>query len=440
MDRPPFVPGTPPGGTAPRGLLGPRLPGVLLVPALLACEPPPEPPFLCAPAPRLTVYAGEWASGDVCFEDPEGAELKISMSLSNHLPLAQVQLVGRREVRVLGSSPGATTLTITATDPDSLKAVADVHVVVPNRAPAGTLDDVDVPARFGVRIDLSEHFSDPDGQPLGYSASSAAPSVVDVSVSDSLLRLEHSGGEGSARISVTASDGEDSVTTAFDATVVPPELVLSDEFDSAGSLDDWTLDDYSRAKIEDGYLVLTADSAGYNGLAGREFGGTAVEWIVDITLRTTDADAQAGFLVPTGIVPFGAYMFLLGEADIPGLPPVNWIFLWWDSRPGRWITDDWAYGKSGHIRDFGDMEVSLSMTRTGVRATVGGRLLFERDWGGGALRARATGLFLVTRPEDEGDVASSMNRVQLITPVFVEDSAPDVSARPRPADLRVMRR
>ena len=401
---------------------------------LLACEP--QPPFACAQVPELTVFVGEWAGVDLCFEDPEGAQLDLASFVQDTIPLGQVQLTRLGHLRVLARSPGSTIVTITATDPDGLRATVDVPVLVPNRAPTGSLHDFRISTRFRRTIVLTRHFRDPDGLPLYFRASSSAPSVVHAEVSaDSLLRLTPLESQGSARISVTVSDGVDSLTTSSEAMVVPPVPVLSDEFDSAASLDHWTLDDYSRAEIEDGYLVLTADSADYNGLASREFGGTASEWLVDITLRTTEADAEAGFLVPTGDVLIGAHMFLLGEADVPGLPPVNWIFMWRDARKG-WVTEDWAHGKSGHIRDFADHEVSLSMTRSGIRATVDGKLLFERDWGEGRPVATATGLSLVTRPEFKADVASSVNRVQLIAREFSEDRGPNVDARPGPADGR----
>ena len=406
---------------------------------LLACEP--QPPLVCAPVPQLTVFIGEWAAADLCFEDPEGAELELASFVRDSTPLARVQLTRQGNLRVLGRWPGATTVAVTATDPDGLWVQVAVPVLVPNRVPVGSLDDFEIPARFSERVHLADHFSDPDGQPLSYRASSSAPSVVHaVVLSDTLLRLTPLESEGSARISVAVSDGVDTVTTTFEATIVPPVVVLSDDFDSSASLDDWTLADYSRAKIEDGYFVLTADSADYNGLAGREFGGRATEWLIDITLRTTEADAQAGFLVSTGRPYVGAYMFLLGDAEIPGFPPgVNWVFSWWESGPGRWVTDHWAYGKSGHIRDFADAEVSLLMTWTGVRATVDGKLLFERG-GASYLIPGATGLFLVTRPEFAADVASSMNRVRFVTRRFTENSSPDVHAWPGKADRRIIRR
>jgi len=362
-----------------------RLPPLLF---LLACEPAPEPepPFVCAPAPELTVFIGEWASGSLCFEDPERARLTITLSLTNDAPLSLVQVWGQEEIRVLGRDTGTTTVTVTATDPDGLAASLDVPVLVPNRAPVGEPpDDVQVHARFAVTIDVAGHFSDPDGHPLTYSAYSSARSVVDVAaLTGGLLRLESTAGEGSARIFVTASDGADSVTTTFEATNVPSLTILSDEFDSDESLDDWALGLKTGAEIEDGYLVLTADSTDY-GRAWQGFGGVAKEWIVDITLRTTEAGAQAGFLVSTGVRPIWTYRFLLGEARIPGLGDVNWVFSWWDVNRG-WVTAGWAHGTSGQIRDFGDVEVSLSMMEYGVRGTVDGKLLFERSGVGGMVR------------------------------------------------------
>lgn len=391
---------------------------------LPACEPfaKPEPPFACAPAPQLTAFVGEWAQGDICFEDPEGEALKISLSTRNDRPFGLVAVRDQKTIFVLGRRPGSTTVTVTATDPDSLKATLDVPVLVPNRPPTGSPDDVEVPARFGVTINLADHFSDPDGQRLSYSASSSAPSLVNVAtLQDSSLRLQHSGGQGTAEISVTASDGEESTTVVFEATVVPPELVVSDDFDSDASLDDWAVGRKARAEIEDGYLVLTADSADYYAQAWQGFQGAAREWIVEITLRTSEANAQAGFWISTGVRPVWTVQFLVGEANIPGVGNVNWLFNWWNSSTGAWVTPLWGSGTSSHIRDLADLEVSLFMTEAGVRATVDGKLLFERT-SVGFLSRRGVGLTLVTRPEGEGGVASSMKRVRVITPELTEDS------------------
>lgn len=53
---------------------------------------------------------------------------------------------------------------------------------------------------------------------------------------------------------------------------------------------------------------------------------------------------------------------------------------------------------------------------------------------------RAISLYLVTRPEYEGNVASSMNRVRFIARSFTEASSPNVHAWPGKADRRILRR
>ena len=57
-----------------------------------------------------------------------------------------------------------------------------------------------------VAIDLSEHFTDPDGDALSYSASSSAPATVAVSVAGSMLEMVPKA-KGAVRVTVQAMDG-----------------------------------------------------------------------------------------------------------------------------------------------------------------------------------------------------------------------------------------
>ena len=303
---------------------GTRTPMKRLLPLLtvLACEPSPEPPFVCGPVPQITVFVGEWGEGDLCFEDPEGAKLDIDLSLLNDLPVSQVQVWNAEKLRVLARWPGTTTVVVTATDPGGLQATRSCARARPEpRAGRGPWTMSSYPPASGRRSICPTASRIRTGRPLTYSASSAAPSVVEVAeLSRGSLRLEHSGGEGSARISVTVSDGEDSVTTAFEATVVPPELVLSDEFDSEESLDDWTIGDYSRAEIEDGYLVLTAGLCRLprSGGAGIRRHGDRVD------RRHHAADDRGGCAggVPGyhGVAPYRYLYVSAGRGGLPGLP------------------------------------------------------------------------------------------------------------------------
>jgi hypothetical protein len=393
--------------------------------ALLGCSDP-KPPTSCAELPQLSVNVGERATAEPCFEDPEGGALKITAT-SLDPTVATASLLGDK-VAVRGVAPGLTTVSITATDPDSLSVSVDLSVLVPNRAPTGMLADVNLRPGVPLTINLADHFSDPDGQELAYTASSSAPAIVDFSVSGALLTLSPSGAVGSADISVTATDGEESVTAMFVATVKAPVLLLVDDFNSDLSLDDWQTNDYGSAKIDGGYYVLTADSSGFYAIAGQELGGEAEDWTVEIALRVTDEDAQAGFWVGTGNSSYPVYQFFVGDATYSSLGDLNWIFAWYNDAAGGWRVDDWSYGTSSDIDESKDMEVSLSVTATGFRATVDGKLLFEHgseDY----LVNTADEFLLATSPEGVSGVPSGMNWVRFLAGEFTKTS-PAAYVRP----------
>ena len=300
-------------------------------------------------------------------------------------------------------------------------------MLVPNRAPTGELDDVRLPLDIEMTISLADHFSDEDGQALTYTASSSAPSVVGVAVPGGVLLVLTALGEGSAEIPVTASDGEQSVTVTFEATVLP--TVLSDDFNSAATLDDWELNDRASAEIKDGYFLLGRDTSS-RGLATQEFGGVAKDWTVDIALRTTDEDARAGVYVWIDHSRFVWYAFLIGEADYGEYGTANWIFLWYDAADSAvYWNPAWSMGTSDDIEESTDVHVSLSLSREDrFSVTVNGKLLFKRlehdgdDYQAGPwLVRKAIGLSLVTWPETSAGGEASMNWVAVTAEEFIEN-------------------
>ncbi len=381
---------------------------------VLACSDP-KPPVACGTLAPMNVFVATWETAEPCFEDPEGGLLTLAATSLN--PDIAVALAFDTDVRIQGVSPGVTTVTIRATDPDGLAATQDLEVFVPNRPPVEDppLDDVRLRLGAEMTIDLAVHFTDPDGQPLTYTASSSASSVVSVELSGTMLTLKAAGLQvGTAEISVTASDGEESVTATFAATVVAPVLLISDDFDSDASLDDWVMSDFASAAIEDGYFVLTTDSTNRYGLANRTLGGQAGDLTVDIVLRTTDEDAQAGFWIFTGHSRYEFYVFALGEEDLGEPGTVNWTFSWYDGIEGHLVNADWSTGESGEIADFTDVDISLSLSEDGVRATVDGKPLFEHGPEPYLLNTFVS-FALATRPEGQasGPTSSSMNRVRV---------------------------
>ena len=402
--------------------------------ALLACSDP-QPPAACGDLPQLTVAVDESETIVPCFKDPEGEAFTVKAASQNP-EIATAGLTGDN-VRVQGVAPGKTKVVITATDPGGLEGTQELAVLVPNRAPTGSMDDTRLPLGIEVTINLANHFSDPDGQALTYTATSSAPSVATVAVSAAELSLATKQ-TGLADISVTASDGEEDVTVTFEATVVP--TVISDDFNSQATLDDWVIDEedeYTSAKIEGGYMVLTGDTS-FFAFATQDFGGTAEDWTVDIALKTTEVNAQAGFAVWTGHERYSLYVFMIGDRDLGGnIGELNWLFAWYDAADSSlYVNTTWSIGTSAEIEDFTEARISLSLTRAGdLSATVNGKSLFNHG-SEVFLLNRAVALSVATGPESDAGGASSMNWVALSSEDFVDDTPPGAYVRADVAKLK----
>ena len=179
----------------------------------------------------VTVTAGETAEVNVGshFRDPDGDALTYAASTSD--PRIAAASVSGAVVTVSGVSPGAATITVTATDPHGASAQQQFPVTVerPNSAPvlvegleSGTSDTL-----FLGETDTfpgSQIFADPDGDPLTYSASSTDPSVLRVwtESGDTIIGYEATG-LGTARATFVATDpGGLSATFWGDLTVLQP--------------------------------------------------------------------------------------------------------------------------------------------------------------------------------------------------------------------------
>ena len=154
------------------------------------------------------------------FLDPDGDPLTYGV-VSSAPAVAAVSVAGP-VVTLTPLAAGASTVTVTATDPtgSNTPATQTFAVTVPNRSPVavGTLSAQTVPlADEAVTVEVSGSFSDPDGDPLTYAASSSAPGVATVE-----MGLGGSAGaRGSAGSTLTLTPlaaGETTVTvTATDA-------------------------------------------------------------------------------------------------------------------------------------------------------------------------------------------------------------------------------
>ena len=185
-----------------------------------------RPPLPAGSMPDQAVRAAETARLDVSpyFNDPDGDPLVYTASSSN--PSVAAVSTSGPTVTVAAMASGSATITVTATDPGGLSATQAFAATVASRppAPVGTVPHQSVRADETATLDVSPYFTDPDGDPLTYTASSSDGAVASVEVFGATLEL--SGRQaGRATITVAAADpGGLSATQTFDVTVEgPPE-------------------------------------------------------------------------------------------------------------------------------------------------------------------------------------------------------------------------
>ncbi len=170
--------------------------------------------------PSLTVPVGRTEPVDASsyFAEPDGETLAYSATSSN--PAVATVSVSGTVVSVAAAAKGGAVVIVTATDPGGLAATQSFQVTVPNRAPvAGNpIADIEVFVGDAAEVDASGHFSDPDGDPLAYGATTSDPAVAAVSVSGSTVSVEALS-QGRATVTVTATDPEGlSVASSFEVT------------------------------------------------------------------------------------------------------------------------------------------------------------------------------------------------------------------------------
>ena len=244
----------------------------LMIPPLLACgdggtEPePPQPnraPVAQGSISAHTVAVGESVTVSVAsaFSDPDGDAL--TYAAAGSAPGVASVAVSGTDLTVTGVAKGNTNITVTASDPDGLSAQQVFQVTVPNRPPEVTDGIPDQTLRAGdtVSVNLGEHFGDPDGDGLTYTAESSAADVASVAVSGSVMTIDGTA-VGTATVSVTATDPQgQSASLALEVTVRPSERAVLELFYEATGGENWIRADnwLTNAPLGEWYGVTVND-------------------------------------------------------------------------------------------------------------------------------------------------------------------------------------
>lgn len=193
-----------------------RLPWLAVVAGLFACSEH-RPPEACSVIPELDVLVGEPTRVQLCFEDPEGGTITLSVSSSNR-EVATAAVQGS-VISIEAVSPGSATITVVATDPDAMTAELSFGVSVPNQPPRAC-EPLPRQEMFVRQTALVQPcFGDPEGQEFTLSASSSDPEVATVAVLGLAVRTK-AVSPGTATVTVVAMDpGGLSATMDFQVTV-----------------------------------------------------------------------------------------------------------------------------------------------------------------------------------------------------------------------------
>ncbi len=178
-------------------------------------------PEVVGAIPALTVNSGDSKVVDVSghFSDPDDDALTYEAESANEA--ATVKVSGG-EVTVTGVSPGESRVTVTARDGRGGSASQDFTVTVENEAPevVSAIPALTVGAGSSKVVDVSSHFSDPNGDALTYEAESSN-SAATVAVSGSEVTVTGVS-EGESELTVTARDTHGAtVSQGFTVTVGP---------------------------------------------------------------------------------------------------------------------------------------------------------------------------------------------------------------------------
>ena len=188
--------------------------------------------------PAQTVMMNEQITLDASsyFSEDDGDVMMYGAS-SDATSVATASVSGTT-VTITPVAPGSATISVIADDGQATSATQTFTVTVTSAPVAvGTIPDQYMEVGgTAATVDVSSYFSDADGDPLAYTATSADTSKATVSVSSATVTITPVA-VGTSAITVTARDGSSTATQTFSAVVDVPNTAPI----TVGSMPDQTM-------------------------------------------------------------------------------------------------------------------------------------------------------------------------------------------------------
>ena len=246
-------------------------------------DPTPAPnrgPETVGAIPAQTVSVGETATVDVSpyFRDADGDVLSYAATSSN--TGAGSATASGSSVAVAPLAKGVFTVTVTARDPSGLAAQQSFQVTVPNRGPeaTGTIPAQTVFAGETASVDVSAYFIDPDGDPLGYAATSSDERLARAAVAGAVITIEGVS-QGVATVTVRATDGDGGEAEQSFQVTVPnrgPEAAGTIPARTVSVGETATIDVSSYFRDADGDVLSYTATSSNTGVGGVSVSGSSV--------------------------------------------------------------------------------------------------------------------------------------------------------------------
>ena len=385
------------------------------------------------------------------FSDPDGDSLTFGVTSSDTLIVTIAPSADDPDwLTITAISPGAATVTFTATDPGGLSATAKMEVVVPRSAPLATrevLPSLLLPKQTAYRFP-NEHFRHPYGKSLTYSATVSDSTVASLSVGSGYVKIT-AVSPGRVTVTVTATDADgQSATTTWKVGVIDNVVPFRDDFDSDASLENWAVREYgTTAVIDDGKLRLTnptwttlvhwataqrpihATDWTVAARMGNITGTSWVQLVIEVG-GNTGADGPNYYLIQVG-EDRGFFWPILGEVT-----DSDWRIFASDSPEiKRWF--DWhivAYGLSEEVAPVGElMDVTVSVKDGAFSVVIGDEEVFISEVHG-AYPNIMRKLWLSVWPKSYSETASRTGFFDWVEVTGSPYTQPQMPRTPEPED------